>query len=129
MTRNRLKAGVFLGLILMVAGGAGRTSLATIGRDPVPETRQAPASADDAAAGLRDALNLAFLELAGPGLPGLIAAVRDLAVALETPGGDVAYAVASARRALVEFAAASNPRDAMDLDVIRFAIDRIEISN
>ena len=129
MTRNGLKVGVFLGLVLMVAGCVDRTPLATIARDPVPETRQAPASATNAAAGLRDALNLTFEELAGPGLPNLIAAVRDLADALETPGGNVASAVASARKALVEFAAGGKPWQAMDLDVLRFAIDRVEISN
>ena len=130
MTRNRLNAGVFLGLVLMVAGGAAWTPLATIGRDPVPETRQAPASAADAAAGLRDALNRALPELAGPGLVVLIAAVCDLAAALETPGGDdEVYAVASARRALVEFGAGRNPRFGSDLDDIRLAIARTGISN
>ena len=131
MTAHRQKAGLrFLGLVLMLAGCGDQTPFDPAGRDQVREAGPAPLPAAYAAAGLSDALNRVIPELAGPGLPDLIAAVRDLADALETPGGDeVMHAAQSALQALVAFDAAGNRRYAADLDVVRLAIASTGILN
>jgi hypothetical protein len=99
------------GLVLALAGfGLG---------GPSPS----PASEPLSMAVLDDALNRVLPQLSGPGLPALIAAVRDLASALESPGRPgVSRAADRARDALAAFEAGPGRYYAIDLDVVRLAI-------
>lgn len=82
-----------------------------------------PASERLSMAALDDALNRVLPQIGGPGLPGLIAAVRDLASALEAPNrAGLSRAADRARDALAAFEAGPGRYYTIDLDGVRLAI-------